>query len=425
VSNVYVKLDKDYLQKLKVAPRYVNIAPTLTALTETTTPLEGADFKRGGFDMGAGGDSPWFGPMSKWDATYFTSTDVRAFRYMIANNDAAGVFGCNGRYITSGAGVHMRDRATGLPATIDDHPNASAGDPEADGIPEAGSSNPFLKDTAHQPLVGYSPYLVTGDYYHLEEMIFWNAYNLMEPSAASHTRQGAKGLWAMNSLRAMAWSYRSLGYAAYLMPDTHPFKRYFQEKLSNNLTRDKQFVTTSGNLFGTWYSAEGNDQYRSFFDDFFTWAVGNLVDLGFSDALPILAYKSKFPVGRMGGTNGSSNGYCFQAAPAYFHEMGPAPDSLYASWAELYRNNDNGCSAACQTTALAQCLGADPSDAFSIRNGQTETAYYYSEMQPALAVAVQHGFGTLADHWRLFTAAVRRPDYASNPKFAIIPRNAP
>jgi hypothetical protein len=229
----------------------------------------------------------------------------------------------------------------------------------------------------------------------------------------------------MNSLRAMAWSYRSLGYAAYLLPDAHPFKRYFHEKLANNLTRDAQFVATSGNLFGSWYSAEGNDQYRSFFDDFFTWAMGNLLDLGFSEARPILAYKSRFAVGRMGGTNGSSNGYCFQAAPAYFHELGPTPVSLYASWAELYRHNNGGCSAACQTTALSQCLGADASDPFSIRNGQTEVAYYYREMQPALAVAVQHGFGTLADHWRLFTAAARRPDYASNPKFGIIPRNAP
>ena len=64
--------------------------------------------------------------------------------------------------------------------------------------------------------------------------------------------------------------------------------------------------------------------------------------------------------------------------------------------------------------ALAQCLGADPADPFSIRNGQSETAYYYSEMQPALAVSVQHGFGTLADHWRLFTAAVRSPDFQAN-----------
>lgn len=422
-SDVYVKLDGRYLQKIRVAPRYAGTAPKLDGYTQSAAPLTGGDYKTGGYDMGGTGDSDWIGPLPRWDATYFTSTDIRAFRYMIAGNDAAGVFGCNGRYINSPVGVHMRDPRTGLPPSIDDYPSASAADPAVDAIPAFPSANPFKKDTAHEPMIGYSPYLVTGDYYHLEEMMFWNAYNLLEP--APQGRQGSKGLWATNSLRGMAWSYRSLGYAAYITPDAHPFKAYFRDKLMNNLARDQASVDTSGNIFGTFYLAEGNNEYRSFFDDFYTWAIGNLVDLGFAPALPILEYKSRFPLGRMGGTGGNANGYCFQAAPAYTHEMGPDKTSLYASWAEVYAHNNSGCAQACQTKELAACLGADASDPFSIRSGQNATAYYYNEMQPALAISVQYGFGTLADHWRLFTAAKVRPDYAQNPKFGVIPRNAP
>lgn len=127
----------------------------------------------------------------------------------------------------------------------------------------------------------------------------------------------------------------------------------------------------------------------------------------------------------MGEVDGDGNGYCFQAAPAYTHVMGPGPDALYASWAEVYANNNGGCAQACETVELSACLGADPTDPLAIRDGQDSTAYYYSEMQPALAVAVQHGFGALDDHWRRFTAAKVLPDYASNPKFAVVPRTAP
>jgi hypothetical protein len=224
----------------------------------------------------------------------------------------------------------------------------------------------------------------------------------------------------------MAWSYRSLGYAAYLLPDAHPFKSYFETKLLNNLARDAEHARTSDNIFGTWYMAEGNEQYRTFYDEFFTWSLGNLVDLGFSEALPILAFKSRYPLGRMGGTSSSPNGYCFQAGPAYTHEMGPTPTTWYTSWAEVFAHNVPAecVSLTCGTTEMATCLGAAP-DPNAIWNGQDAAVSYYTQMRIALAMAVQHGFGSLDEHWALFNAAATLPDFSADPRFAILPRNAP
>ncbi|MBK9324128.1 MAG: hypothetical protein IPM97_14480 [Bdellovibrionaceae bacterium] len=428
--NVYVKLGKNYLQGNRFFPRYKNMTAnvaSISAAAQTFTPMKGGDFGASSCDMGGTGDNIWIGPLPIWDSFYAVSTDVKAFNYMLAQNDSAGVFGCLGRYINSGVCVHMRDKTTGLPASIDTYPNASAGDPAVDKIPDPQTSNPFIKDTAHQPLVGYSPYLVTGDYYQMEEMVFWNGYNLLEPSPGS--RKQSQGLWSTDSVRAMGWSYRSLGYAAYILPDAHPLKAYFKAKLLNNLARDKAYAdANASNPFGTLFMSEGNTQYRSFFDDFFTWSIGNVADLGFSEAIPILAYKSRFPIGRMGGANGGDNGYCFQAAPAYTHPVGPTNSTLYTSWAQVYNAAVPNCpitaTRPCGSAAMSSCLGIG-SDPYSMTAAGTNTAYYYAEMQPALAVSVQYGYGTITDHWFRFTGAKTLPTYENDPRFGVIPRNAP
>ena len=347
---------------------------------------------------------------------------------MIAQNESSAIFACNGRYISSGVCIHHRDKTTGLPATIDRYPNASASDPGVDDIPDPQTSNPYIKDTAHQPLVGYTPYLVTGDYYFLEEMIFWNSYNLLEPTA--NERGGSKGYWSMGQLRAMAWSYRSLAYGAYILPDAHELKSYFNAKMANNIARDKVYVKAEDNIFGAWPDgAAGFTEYRSFFDDFYTWAIGNAVDLGWTDAQDILAFKSRFVIGRMGGKNGGDNGYCFQAAASYTHPIGPTDITLYTSWAQVYNAAVPSCPVTptrpCGSVAMSSCLGLG-GDPFAITaGGSGNTSYYYAEMQPALAVSVQYGYGTLNDHWMRFTGAKELPAYENDPRFGVIPRNSP
>ena len=42
-----------------------------------------------------------------------------------------------------------------------------------------------------------------------------------------------------------------------------------------------------------------DNAFSTWMDDFFTWSVGHLVNLGFSNAENIFQYKANFPIGRM------------------------------------------------------------------------------------------------------------------------------
>lgn len=74
---------------------------------------------------------------------------------------------------------------------------------------------------------------------------------------------------------------------------------------------------------------------------------------------------------------------------------------------------------------MSVCLGLNATDPNAMLDQGTKTEGYYVNMQPALAMAVQYGYATLGDHWAKFRAAKTLPNYVNDPRFAIIPRNAP
>ncbi len=107
-------------------------------------------------------------------------------------------------------------------------------------------STPYTPDVAHQPSLSYVPYLVTGDFFHLEELQFWANYNLFYWG----DHGGSQGLLVNNQIRAQAWGLRTLGHAAFITPDSHPLKAYFLNKLANNLNwYDTNIVSNPGCRF--------------------------------------------------------------------------------------------------------------------------------------------------------------------------------
>ena len=85
--------------------------------------------------------------------------------------------------------IHYRDEKTGYPVRVDNevnknitfHMNLAHKGPLP--VPRCANNDgalcatPYEPDTAHQPSTVYLPYLVTGDYYYLEELQFWAAWN--------------------------------------------------------------------------------------------------------------------------------------------------------------------------------------------------------------------------------------------------------
>ena len=105
------------------------------------------------------------------------------------------------------------------------------------------AENVWNADQQHQPSFAYVPYLITGDWYFLEEMYFWSAWNLAWPNPTlsynkgEYTRYGAFGYLNENGIeaRGAAWTLRTLGETAFLAPDGSPEKKYFTGMMHNNI----------------------------------------------------------------------------------------------------------------------------------------------------------------------------------------------
>ena len=432
---LYAKLDTIYLQDSKAIPKYESLTPSvafLNSVRQSTEPMTNGDHTA---YMDATGGQDGIAILPRWDAVYAVSGEQRAFNYMQANSDGGAAYS-----------VHYRDEITGYPISIDQHPNADLGGGSgADTIPRGTTSTPYEESatSSHQPSIAYLSYLVTGDYFYLEEMQFWSAYSLAY--TASYARHGeygypgdgSTGIFWNGSLRGQAWAYRSVAQAAAITPDTHALKSYFNNKLLNNLAYDTFLYGPSGvsvdkTILGTMVNSWLNTEYRAWQDDFFTGVMGVLVDLGYTQAVPLLNYKVLNVIGRMG--EDPTHAFCFQFGPAYQMTMGPTDTTFYSSWAEVYdaqlrnlahtptQTPDTG---ACGSPAMAAWMTTTLGSTYV---QYQETGYsdapdgYYSQMQPALAAAVQSGASGAAAAWAKSRLSAVKPDYANAPQWAIIPR---
>ena len=437
-SKVYPKLDTTYLQDTKMIPKYGATTVTDTFLSsarQSTAPMTNGDQTA---YMDGTGAQDGIALLPRWDAVYAVSGDQRAFNYSKANSDGGAAYS-----------IHYRDENTGLPMTIDSYPNSDfSGWSYANPFIQRGTaSNPYSESGAstHQPSIGYLPYLVTGDYYYLEEMEFWAVYSLgWTPSYArggdyGFGGNGSTGIFYTQPLRGRSWAYRSVGQAAAITPDAHPLKSYFTNKLLNNLAYDVHAYISPGaspnaSIFGTMRNSDLNTEYRTWQDDFFTAVMGMLVDFGFTQAVPVFNYKIQNTLGRMG--EDATKAYCFQFGPGYVLTMGPTDTTLYSTWAEVYdaqlrslakTPTQTPVTGACGSLEMAAWMTATLGSTY-VQNQETgySQAYdgYYSSMQPALAAAVSAGRVGAASAWAKSQSSSVKPDYTNFPQWNIIPRSA-
>jgi hypothetical protein len=353
------------------------------------------------------------------------SMDVRARDAMLNTADLAGSWSS-----------HYRDRETGRPISLVDHPYltllGNRGDTfnpatnKYEAFPDCGGDckTPNFSDSAHQPAFNYLPYLLTGDYYQLEELQFWTMYNLFQSNPGY--RETSKGLFNRDQVRGQAWSMRTLGEAAYITPDDDPLKPQFQQFLANNLDwYNKTYTDNAGaNKLGVLTNGyaivyDNGIGLAPWQDDFFTQAIGHVSDLGFTKAQDLLRWKTRFAIGRM-----SDPEYCWIMAAVYSMKVRPsATADLYATFGEAYRATvppgfgDLACGSAAMAAKLGLKIGEMPGYAY----GSTG---YPSNLQPALAYAAEVGGSAGAAAWQVFDARPVKPDYSSNPQFAIVPRKA-
>lgn len=418
-----------YLIGTKALPNYDQTL-TIKDTTITSWTSQWTKSKTGPMNVGVGqpympttGARSDIGPMPSWNALYLLSMDPRMKNIALGMSEQAGSWS-----------AHYRDKNTGRPVTLADYPYATnlnaPGDstnpatkkPEMFPIcPTTACSTPLVADTSHQAAFSYLPYVVTGDYYHLEELQFWANFSSITSSPPSY-RQGGKGLVKSDQVRGQAWSLRTLAEAAYITPDNDPQKANFTNIVNNNIDwYDANFTNnTSANKlgvldFGNAMAYLGGTGVAPWQDDFFTAMIGHMVELGFTRAQPLLTWKSKFVVDRMVGA-----GYCWIQAPAYslkIRDAATGPD--YTSIAQVYQTNFPSAftSLACASAEMAAYLQLRVGDMTGYVTGESSQ----SIMRPALAYAV--GANTNAKKaWDLYAKRPYQPDYSVEPQYAILPR---
>ena len=428
---VHVKHNTAYLITSKAVPNFdQGVVISSTALATMGTEWTGAKTEPMGVGtavpyMPGTGGRPDMGLLPSWAATYLLSMDKRAKQVALGTADLAGSWS-----------IHYRNKITDRPISLFDFPymtivgrDTDTVNPvtrKAEAFPVCATTNgcntPYVQDTAHQPGFAYLPYVVTGDYYYLEELQFWAMYNSF--SSNPGYRGNIMGLVTEDQVRAQGWSLRTLSEAAYITPDNDPLKTQFEFFLSSNfdwyLTNyvNNPAANSLGMIVHSYaIGYENGTALSPWMDDFFTSAVGHAAELGYAKAKTILMWKAQSPIDRMTGP-----GACWIDAAIYNLKVRDSVTSpLYTTIGKAYSASHTA-----EFNALA-CAGSAMASALQLQTREM-TGYsamgtgFPSNMQPALAYSADSGRTGGATAWSIFASRSVKPDYSVGPQFAIVPR---
>lgn len=444
-----VKIDGRYLMDTKAVSNYapITIPPDreLANLDKQITASNTGPMTIGPLVayMGTTGGRGDIGPLPTWSVMWLLSMDKRARKAMMAAADGSGSWS-----------IHYRDEKTGYPVRTDSDANKNITThwnlreygplpvPRYVGGDGSLGDTPFTEDTAHQPSLAYLPYLVTGDYFYLEELQFWASSNQLGTAATNHAGQG---LVHWQQVRGQAWSLRTLGHAAYITPDDHPLKAYFEKQVENNIAfYYETYVVGNPNKLGV-YDGSGKNAFQVdspaiWQMGFLSWSFAYLAELGYDKALDIHKWFAKLLVGLM-----TDPGYCWiqAASPRVKFRDGPGMP-LYDSYDQLYKANFGGdvymndndraytdpdglkyidlpCGSEAQRAFLERAHGHIW--AKNRMTGYSDSSVGYpSNIQPALALAVDAGLPNADKSWQRLSTRGAPPYYPDAPQWAIVPR---
>lgn len=427
---VHIKHDTAYLIASKAVPNYdQTIEVSQAALANMKAAWRGPKTEPMGTGVAAPympmtGGRPDIGLLPGWAVMYLLSMDERAKEIMLGTADLAGSWS-----------AHYRDKKTDRPVSLLDYPYMTIlGKPTnaynpvknvSEAFPVCALPNcatPNTHDTAHQPAFTYLPYLVTGDYYYLEELQFWAMYNTFSDNPGY--RENIKGLFKPYQVRAQAWSLRTLGQIAYISPDNDPLKKHFERFLTNNLEWYNTTYTNNPNANALGVLTNGyalgylnGTALAPWQDDFFTAAVGHVAELGDAKARELLNWKARFPISRMTDPN-----YCWIDAAIYSLKVTNTPvGPIYSDIGKAYQASHP------EDFNSLQCASAEMTNYLKLKVGEMaghslSNIGFTSNLQPALAFSADSDHANGIDAWRMFAGRTVKPDYATGPQFAIVPR---
>jgi hypothetical protein len=211
---------------------------------------------------------------------------------------------------------HYRNEDGGAVFNFIEHPQATLYGPTIPWI-----ATPITLDVAHEPDLGYVPFLLTGDPYYLEELQFAATYNVLASNPQS------RGNYCIGfATRAHAWALRTLAHCARMTPDNAPAwvqpRAYWKDWHDGN--RDwmlNRYVHPTAAPFTAspytilHYMADATNSPGSstmpagtvsqqWMEDYEAAVLGHVVAIGYGDWLPILEWKLANSIARTNGTSG-------------------------------------------------------------------------------------------------------------------------
>lgn len=469
---VHIKQNFAYLTGSGAVPNYdPRIVPDEATLADYAVTLQAQASKFHMMDyglwvraFGTTGGRPDIALAPMWYAMAIISQDKRARDMMLAMADCAGHFHIHRRDTSSGPGRSYPLSVINFPrctndGTLGDSKNTASGQyekfPSFTSISTtAGNPKQQTVDTSHQAAFAYVPYLVTGDWFYLEELQFWAQWNMATLNPALTYRGAERGWISIGQVRSQGWSLRTLGEAAAITPDTHPSKAGLAFNLQCNLSRfnelytdnpaaNKLGVITSGGavVYDMEVEAESyvngkpvnftktvNTGIGVFQDDFVSQAAGHVAELGYPDAARFRDWKAKFVITRMIGAGvcwiHAASPYSMMVRPsetepffetvaeAQYRTLGPTTRDLPCNSPERLAQINLELARPAKDIVLNQMLGYS-----------YDTSGFPANYQPALAMCVDGNALPDSDlAWNLYDTRAVQPKYGTAPQFAIVPR---
>lgn len=358
--------------------------------------------------MGTTGGRRDLGPSPTWFVMHLLAQDPRTKEIMLAQADAA-----------VGWDIHYRDETHGNQIfNIEDYPTFSSRlyTPGASPLPSWRGPNSIevfytgtSSDFEHQADFAYLPYLLTGELFYLDELLFWASYCLHGRTPG--TRDNANGrVVGASTVRAQAWSLRTIGCAARITPQNHPLKAHFERVLDYNLDWMASYYQESNPLtspLGALAHTTGTSS-APWQCDFMASTLSLLADNGYADALSALSFISNFTVGRF-----LTPDFCIRLAAGYYWNIKDGGGNFLTTWQQVYELEWPG-------YPIGQCSTLPFSESEMGYPGITTG--YAAQALGALGAVHRSGIanGKVAyDAYK--TQANVATAYASDPTWAIIP----
>ncbi len=248
-----------YLSKTRLIPNY----DSSREIAETTIQTEYQGWKNKSVElyeaglwakpMANAGGRPDLGLYPGWTVRWLFSGDWRlteialrqaelssAWPFHVREGDASRTFDQD--KTISGLGkilsINQGGRPTGWIPRLNWHETAA--NDKIHPVASLGTSG-WKPDVAHHPDLASAQYLLTGDYYFLEQSLFSAAYTTMDNNAAAKSSTlgrgptGSEGALFSGEIRGQGWALRTRVHTASVTPDQMPEQHYFNQLTSNAL----------------------------------------------------------------------------------------------------------------------------------------------------------------------------------------------